>query len=824
MSSLLLDVRYALRMMAKTPGLTAVLIITLALGIGATTTIFSVVNSVILRPLPYEQPDRLVRVYGDITGKHGLARLGLAVPNYHDLERSCHSCAAIAGWMSFSDSLADGDRPVRIQATYATRSLQTVLGVQPVLGRWFDEREDRPGDPQAVVLGYDLWQRVFSGDPGILGRQLHLNARPVTVVGVMPKGFRFPEREELFVPARLDYAKEDDDGSFNVKTIVRLAPGASIAALDAELAAQAKDWTVWLSQLAAKHGLPPMILSAHAVAFHADLVGSLSTTLWLLQGAVLFVLLISIVNVANLLLARSETRTREVAVRHALGASRRRLLRQFVTESLILGLGGGGLGILVAMWAIDGVTSLIPRAAPRAADIMLDGPAVAFAVACSVAAALVFGLAPILHARGTDLHGALKNGSSRMTGSKARLRVRRALVIGEIALAVVLVVGCTVMVRSFLRLQQVNLGFAPEHVLTYGVELPRKSYPYPADAAFWRRLDERMRALPGVRAATLLTQLPPSTPKDIKAFTLPGRIPTDADEPDWVTDFLQIHGDDAVEALGARIVRGRTFTHADVEDSPRVALVNEAFATRFFRGRDPIGQQINLLAKPGLPFTVVGVLGDIKQNGVDQPASTEIVLPLRQYPSTLEPARAPVAMYVVLRTTGDPAELIPLIHRVVAELDPELPLFDVRTMDDVLWEAVARPRFLMFLLTSFAGIALVLAAVGIYGVMAHTVAQRTHEIGLRVALGARPAQVRAMVLRQAAALVAAGVGLGLAAAVALSELLGASLSDMFYGGQLAQPVLLAGVAIAVTATALLATWIPARRATLVQPTVALRSE
>jgi putative ABC transport system permease protein len=823
MSSLWLDVRYALRMMGKTPGLTAVLIITLALGIGATTTIFSVVHSVVLRPLPYQEPDRLVRVYGEITGKHGLPRLGLAVPNYHDLERGCHSCAAIAGWMSWSVSLAGGDRPVRVEATYATRSLQALLGVRPALGRWFDEAEDRPGDPQVVVLGFDLWQRVFGGDPSILGRQLHLDARPVTVVGVMPPGFRFPERQELFVPARFDYAKEDS-GSFNVNVVIRLAPGASIAALDAELAAFAKDWTAWLSQLAAKYGLPPMALSAHALAFHADLVGSLSTTLWLLQGAVLFVLLISIVNVANLLLARSETRTREVAVRHALGASRRRLLRQFVTESLILGLGGGGLGILVAMWAIDGVTALIPKAAPRAAEIALDGPAVAFAVACSVGAALVFGLAPILHARGTDLHGALKDGSSRMTGNKARLRVRRALVIGEIALAVVLVVGCTVMVRSFLALQQVSLGFAPDHLLTFGVELPRKTYPYPADAAFWRRLDERMRALPGVRGATLLAELPPSNHKDINAFTLPGRTPTDADEPDWVTDFFQIEGDDAIETLGARIVRGRALTRADTETTPQVALVNEAFAARFFRGRDPIGQRVQLLANEGRPFTVVGVVGDIKQNGLDQPAGTELVVPLRQFPLARTPPVAPDAMYAVLRTTGDPAELIPVVHRAIAELDPELPVFELRTMDSVLWEAVARPRFLMFLLTAFAGIALLLAAVGIYGVMAHTVAQRTHEIGLRVALGARPAQVRAMVIRQAATLVAAGVGVGLGAAVALSAVLGASLSGMFYGEQLAQPVLLAGVAIAVAATALLATWIPVRRATQVQPTVALRSE
>jgi predicted permease len=333
-----------------------------------------------------------------------------------------------------------------------------------------------------------------------------------------------------------------------------------------------------------------------------------------------------------------------------------------------------------------------------------------------------------------------------------------------------------------------------------------------------------MHALPGVRAASLVQELPPTHRKDLNGVAFPGRSAGDRDEPDWIIDFMQIEGSDAVGTLGARIVRGREFAASDAAGAPNVVLINDSFAQKYFHGRDPIGQRIKTLFGSEQELTVIGVMADMKREGVDLPAGTELIVPLAQWPSLSTNAAAPKTMYVVLRTTGDPAELIPAAHRAVAELDPTLPVFDVHTMNDVLWEAVARPRFLMFLLTSFAGIALLLAAVGIYGVMAHTVAQRTHEIGLRVALGARPAQVRAMVLRQAATLVAAGVGLGLAAAVALSEALGASLSSVLYGEHLAQPVLLAGVAAAVTATAMLATWIPARRATQVQPTVALRSE
>jgi putative ABC transport system permease protein len=447
-----------------------------------------------------------------------------------------------------------------------------------------------------------------------------------------------------------------------------------------------------------------------------------------------------------------------------------------------------------------------------------------FALACAIAAALLFGLAPILHARGTDLHSALKDGSLRMTGGKVRIRVRRTLVICELALAVVLVVGCTVMVRSFIRLQHVELGFRPDHLLTFGLELPEKAYPTGADDAFWHRLLARVTALPGVRSATLVDSLPPSRSKNVEAIKFPGRSSNDPGEPDWILDFSDVASENMLETFGIRLTKGRDLTHADTAQAPPVALVNEAFVAKFFRGRDPIGQRVTLLGGKEPEVTVVGVVADVRQAGLDQPAGTQLFRPLWQIPAQTESSRSASSLIVVLRTTGDPEELIPAVQRAVGELDPSLPVFGVRTMDERMWDAVARPRFLTFLLTSFAAIALILAAVGIYGVMAHTVAQRTHEIGVRVALGAQPAHVRAMVLRQAATLVAIGVVVGLVAAFAISALLGATLKSMFHGESVAQLAPLLVVALTVSASALLATWIPARRATRVEPVIALRSE
>jgi putative ABC transport system permease protein len=823
MRSVWFDVRYALRTMAKAPGLFSVLVLTLALGIGASTTIFSVVNSVVLRPLPYQQPDRLVRVYTEFLGQMDLHRFWLSSPELHDLEKQCRSCESVAGWARGSASLSGGDRPVRIDAAYATHQLLPMLGVRPILGRWFDEKEDRPGDPTVIVLGYDVWHQAFAADPTVIGRKIHLDAMPVTVIGVMPKGFDFLDREQAWVPAGFNYAKAQRSSHF-VNSIVRLKDGVSITQFRDELAALTLEWGKLdgpkQHYINTRH---PII----AIPFQADLVGSLATTLWLLQGAVLFVLLIAIVNVANLLLARAETRTREVAVRHALGANHRRLVRQFLTESLLLGLIGGALGILVAAWAVDGVTALMPKSAPRADEIRLDSMAVVFAVGCAVVAALLFGLAPIVHAKRTDLYSALKDGAGRTTSSKARLRVRRILVIAEIALAVVLVIGCTVMVRSLIRLQRVDVGFDPSRTLVFGVELPQKAYQGATGDVYWHRLEQRMKALPGVASVAMLDAPLPLRPLNANDFTFPDK-PMNMLVPSNV-DYNQLINGDGFAALGARIVKGRGITAGDTLDAPPVVVVNEAFVKRFFPMEDPIGKRVFTQYVPdpkkGTPQVIVGVVADIKNAGIDKPAGTELFIPREQYARLNDPPQADNIQYVMLRTTGaDPRDLLPAVHQAVAAIDPSIPLFQIDTMDDVMWEAVARPRFLAFLLSAFAGIALLLAAVGIYGVMAHTVAQRTHEIGLRVALGAKPAQVRAMVLRQAGTLVAAGIAIGLAITLGLEFATAQSLHGMLYGASLAQPLLLAGVMIGVGGTALLATLIPVRRATRVEPTVALRME
>jgi predicted permease len=833
-----LDLRYALRMMTKSVGLTAVLAVTLALGIGASTTIFSVVNSVVLEPLPYEKPDQLVRVYTEFRGMN-LKKFWMSPPEFDDLQKACRSCEYVGAWAQGTASLAGGDRPVRMQAAYVSWQVLPMLGVKPQLGRWFEKADERPMDPKlgalayedtVIILSHGVWQRAFGGDPAIVGRKITLDAMPVTVIGVMPEGFDFLGGQEAWVPLNWDYQKFNR-GGHSLSVLARLKEGTTIEAFREELIALSAGWMKGMGP--GRHAITvdnPYIQFSHpmiAVPFHEDLVGSLSTTLWLLQGAVLLVLLIAIVNVANLLLARSETRTREVAVRHALGASRGRLLRQFLTESVLLGVIGGGLGILVAVWAVDGVTALIPKSAPRAGEIALDAKAVAFAVGCSFAAAILFGLAPIFHARKTDLHGALKDGGPRMTGSKARMRVRRSLVIIEITLAVVLVIGCTVMVRSFLSLQQVNLGFNPDRMLTLELELPQKRYPGTTGDVFWHRLQDRLKALPGVEGVTMMRGLPPSRPINANDINFPNRTHK-PDEPGWNVDYWQMVGDDWVETMGVKVIKGRGFTRSDTAESPQVVLVNEAFANRFFPGEDPIGKQVEMYEvrppRKKMFQTIVGVIGDMKQAGIDRPSGTEIYAPTWQVTNFDDPPDSARILWVLVRTQSDPEALGPPVTRAIADLDPTLPISSMRPMNDVMWEAVARPRFLTFLLTSFAGLALLLAAVGIYGVMAHTVAQRTHEIGLRVALGAQPAHVRSMVLRQAGVLVIIGVALGLALTIVLQLLLGGSLKSVFYGAELSQPILLAAVAVTVTATALLATWIPARRATKVEPTVALRSE
>jgi putative ABC transport system permease protein len=565
-------------------------------------------------------------------------------------------------------------------------------------------------------------------------------------------------------------------------------------------------------------------------------IGGLSTTLWLLQGAVLFVLLIAIANITNLLLARAETRSREVAVRHALGATRGRLVRQLVTESVALGLIGGGLGILVAVWALDATIALIPKSAPRLSEISLDGNALVFALGLTLLSSLLFGLAPILHTRRADVHSSLKEGGPRTTGSKLRLRVRRALVVTEIALAVVLVVGCGLMVKSFVKLQQVDLGYHPENVLTLEIELPPKTYnTHDKAIPFWHRLEERVRALPGVTSAGLARNLPPERPGNFNDLGVPGRT-AEPGKP-FNVDFWQMVGPNALTTLGARIVKGRDINESDVVGAPTVVVINEAFAKEFFPGEDPIGKLIDVTPwdqqelPPNYPKvtkgndqTVIGVVADLKNAGVGKPAGTEVFIPMYQMPDIQREGEPTPTMAIIIRTTNDPEAMIPALSRIVSDLDPTLPVSKIRTGDEIVWNAIAKPRFLTFLLGSFAFLALVLAAIGIYGVMAYTVAQRTHEIGIRVALGAQPRQVRSMVMRQAALLAGLGVAVGIVGAVAVELALSNALASATFGAQLHDPMLFAGVVLAVVAAALFATWLPARRATRVAPTVALRAE
>lgn len=825
MSNLWLDLRYALRMMMRAPGLSAVLVVTLALGIGASTTIFSVVNSVLLKPLPYKDPDRIVRVYSEFLGPNGLPKFWMSNPEYGDLARACRTCEGLAAWANGSAVIAGGDRPIRVDAAWSTQSLADVLGVKPMLGRWWDASEDQPGAALTVVLGYDVWQRAFNGDPAIIGAKITLDALPTTVIGVMPPGFDFLDRQEAWVPLQMQTG-EELRGSHNLTVITRIKRGETLATMRAELAALVAEWGK--SNSDTRHMLTTREHPLLAVAFQEDLVGGISTSLWLLQGAVLFVLLIAIVNIANLLLARSETRNREVAIRHALGANRRRLMRQFVTESVLLGLIGGALGVLVSVWSVDAIAALIPRSAPRVDEIQLDARAVVFAAACAIGAALLFGIAPILHARKTDVHTALKDGSNRMTGTRARLRVRRALVIVEIVLAVVLVASCIVMVRSFMKLQRVELGFQPKNLMTFGIELPEPNYPGVTPDVFWRRAEAGLREVAGVTGVTVVGGLPPSRRLNANSFNIPDRPHREGQRP-YNTDFWQRVSPGGLELLGAKLVRGRSFTVADTLEAPSVVIVNEAWAAAFFPGEDPVGKEIQLSGgdAEGPRQTIVGVVADIKTHGVDKPAGTEVFVPLYQFQKLgwrrPQPRTPGIANFMV-RTSGDPSAVLPGIQAKLAEIDPTLPLFAVHTMDDLLWEAVARPRFLAVILSCFAGLALLLAAVGIYGVMSHTVSQRTHEIGLRVALGAQPRAVALMVLRQASMLVVTGVAIGIAVSVAIEVALGKPLHALFLGARLAEPMMLGIVAIGVALAAVLATWIPVRRAVRVQPTVALRSE
>jgi predicted permease len=784
------DFRYALRAFARAPAFTLVAILTLALGIGATTAIFSIVNAVLLQPLPYSAPDRLVVAH-------------VSLPDFRDVAAESRSFEGVAVWASNLYNLESNGESRQITGGVVSPETLPLLGVTPVLGRNFTVDDNRT---DTVILGYGLWQSSFGGDPGVLGRAITLSGSSYTVVGVAPPWFRFPTSKyvlwtslggiESRTPAQ---ARNRALRIFNM--LARLAPGVTMQQADGDV-------TAISARLAKAYPQTNADVRIELTSLYDRLVGDVQTSLLLLLGAVGLLLLIACANVANLMLARTTARERELSIRTALGASRGRLARQLAVESLVLAVSGGAIGVLVAMWGVDLLPSVLQARLPRADRIRIDAVVLLFAAAATVLTALFFGIAPALQAVSGG-QSALKEGGRAGSPSPRGRRVRRVIVVAEIALAVVVVVGAGLMTRSFVNLVGRDLGLNPSHLLTFNVQLIK----LPDDAVRSRSLDgilEQIARLPGVEAAGGSSGFPIVTAQRGTRFAAEGRTLT-ADEDGAL--FIAA-SPDYFHALATPVLRGRAFTARDVEGSPPVVIVNRTMADTIFAGVDPVGRRVKLVNPEQSDDwrTIVGVVGDLSYRSAPAEAAPTIYTPFAQTPFLWS--------YVMVRTTGDPGSLTATIRSLVPSVDRRLTAANIQPMRDVLVDSVAEPRLTMMLTAGFGLLALVLAGVGIYGVISYTVAQRTREIGIRRALGASVTDVLRLVVGEGLIMAAIGVVLGLAGAAAMMQWT----STLLFGVTARDPITYAGVGSILLAIAALASWVPARRAIRVEPVTALRHE
>jgi len=814
MHTLWQDVRYGLRMLAKNPGFTLIAVLTLALGIGANTAIFSVVNAVLLRPLPFPEAQRLVAISGvDFrTNEKGRA---ISYPDFADLRAQSHTLQSAAAYTDSSFTMTGAGEPVHLNAESVSADLFTVLRAAPMLGRAFTSTEDQPGT-RVVIISHGLWKSHFASDPNVCGRSMKLDGEIYTVVGVMPADFQFPmdaQPRDLWTTMAASMIGSGSDtpmtsqrGAHFLTAIGRLKSGVTLQQADADTASIGASLQKQFPDTNGNRstGLQPEIEA---------LVGDVRPVLVMVLGAVGFLLLIACANAANLLLARAATRQREMAIRASLGAGPSRITRQLLTESVLLSLGGGTLGLLLAMWGTKLFATLPSLDIPRIASTEVDLRVLAFTMLISLLTGVLFGLAPALNSLRFDLFRSLKEGGRTATEGTGHSRLRNALVIAEVSLAVVLLIGASLLVESMVHLLHASPGFEPQGVLTFNIDLPDVRYGKPAQSAdFFLQLLNGIRRVPGVKSASGILPLPLSDEVIRTSFEIEGRPVPKSEEP--LTHFRCI-ALDYFETMRIPLVAGREFTPLDNRDSSQVVIVNQALARKFFPNEDPIGKHI----RPGIAASgkakmreIVGVVGDVKQRNLWQDPEPESYVPYEQ--------AALGQMFVVVRTAGDPLALLPAMREQLKALDTELAVYNGKTLDDYVAASVAQRRFTSLLLQVFAGAGLLLAVIGLFGVMSYSVSQRMHELGVRIAVGAERTDILRLILTHGMRMTLAGTAIGLVGTVAVSRVL----KSQLFGVTATDPLTFLGVSLVLTFVVLVACYIPARRATRVDPLVALRYE
>jgi putative ABC transport system permease protein len=808
MGTLLNDLRYAARMMGKNPGFTLIAVITLALGIGANTAIFTVVNAVLLRPLGFHDPSRLVIV----AEKSPYPTITTSYENYVDWRAQSQSFESMEGTRGATIALTGAGDPERLNSRYATAGLFPLLGVDAVVGRTFRAEEDAAGGAPVVLLSYGLWQRRFGGAADAVGKSITLDSRPYTIVGVLPKGFELLQPADVFLPFTPWAKTLPDDRNWHpgIYAVARLKPGVTREQARTEMVGITK-------RLENQYPEYNTGISADVVGLQDRLVQNVRPALLLLLGAVSFVLLIACVNVANLLLARAASRGREIAIRTSMGASRWRIVRGLLTESVLIAVTGGALGLLVASAALGPLLHMAEGSVPQIFSVGLDRSVLLFTLVVSVLTGLVFGIVPALRTGKIDLRETLNEGSRGSTTGRGHHRILGALVATEIAVALLLLIGSGLLLRSFSRLQEVSPGFQPDHLLVADLPLSQNAYAKPElRYEFFDRLVERAKTLPGVKSAGAASFLPVSGGGSLIQFNIEGRPPKTPH--DYVAAGYRTVTPKYMETMGVPLLQGRNIAAGDVEKAPAVVVINASMARTYFPGKNPLGKRMQIGATPDkdVPYMeIVGVVGDVLQ-GLDTDAKAEMYLPYRQADTVL-----PVfQLSVVLRTSGDPRLQAAALRSAVREIDPNQPVVKIRTMEENMATSVTEPRFRTWLIGIFAALALVLAAVGIYGVMSYSVNQRTNEMGIRVTLGAQPNDVFRIVVGEGLRLALIGVGVGLIGALAATRVL----RTFLYGVSAIDPVTFAVTAALLILVAVAACYFPARRATRVDPMVALRYE